>query len=87
MKSNTSEMTKSEFLEYMYRMRASLEADVQFVQKQLMLYKNASGLTDLDKAHLDWETVHLFASYSDMKRDMGRVISTLEGKRFNARTE
>lgn len=77
-------MTKSEFLEYLYKMRSSLETDIKFVQKQLMLYKNASGLTELDKSHLDWEVVHLFASYSDMKRDLGRVISTLEGKGFNA---
>ena len=77
-------MTKQEFLEYLYKMRSNLETDIKEVQKQLMLYKIDGTLTELDKSHLDWEVVHLFASYSDMKRDMGRVISTLEGKGFNA---
>jgi len=84
MKLSNMEMTKSEFLEYLTRLRSSLETDIKFVQKQLMLYKNAGGITDIDKAHLDWEVVHLFASYSDMKRDLERVIKTLEGKSFNA---
>ena len=77
-------MTKSEFLEYLHKMHSNLETDIKEVQKQLILYKIDSDLTELDKSHLDWEVVHLFASYSDMKRDLGRVISTLEGKGFNA---
>jgi len=77
-------MTKPEFLEYLYRVRSNLETDIKEVQKQLILYKIDSELTELDKSHLDWEVVHLFASYTDMKRDLGRVISTLEGKGFNA---
>jgi len=80
-------MTKSDFLEYLHSMQSSLEADIKEVQHYLMLYKNAGELTELDKSHLDWEVVHLFASYSDMKRDLGRVISTLEGKGFNAGTK
>ena len=84
MKSSNLEMTKNEFLEYLNRLRSSLEVDVTFVQKQLARYKNKGDITDLDKAHLDWEIVHLFQSYSDMKRDLERVIKTLEGKGFNA---
>ena len=78
------EMTKREFLNYLYTMQSNLEVDITEVQKHLIMLKAGSGLTDIDKAHMDWEVVHLFASYSDMKRDLGRVITTLEGKGFNA---
>ena len=81
-------MTKTDFLEFMQRVRSSLDVDKDLVSSYLKDYiANAKDLAVLDKSHLDWEVTHMMNSYNELKRDMGRVISTLEGKGFNAGTK
>lgn len=77
-------MTKPELLEYLYTMMSGLSVDLTVIQKELNSIKTAGNVTNADRAHLDWEIVHLKSSYQDFMRDIGRVVKTLEGKKFNA---
>ena len=60
------------------------KTDQEIINLHLNAFKASADLAKLDKAHLDWEITHMSNTFEELRHDIGRVISTLEGKGFNA---
>lgn len=79
-------MTNSELIDYIDRVIAQASWDVKVIIEQLKpLIANTKDATD--RAHLQWEIVHLSNNFDEYRHDLQRIINTLDGKGLNANTK